>query len=249
MEDGLDDLGFFDQNLGEVDEVFAEFVNELDEFGWSPFADVGPVYVDDGAATPVAGGLATPICPASPLSPGHAPSPSVSVGDPPPVSVDEEEPPPLAPPPLPPPAPEAPDPVGRGWGVRAVNAHEFAIVPRRNDPLQVAGKIVINSHHLSMSLDAHCDACKCKVNRRHIARAGGGTHHQGRPLGSLLAWLELDCGGDKELHRALYSNLNLPHATRVAARQWAMGLGTMGPLFVKERFQRADEPVEPVPLA
>jgi hypothetical protein len=125
------------------------------------------------------------------------------------------------------------------------------VVPRFTVPDAVAGKIIINTHANAQSLDAHCGRCKAKTNRRFLARPGGGEHHQGRPLGSLIPWLDEDCHGDRAWHRSRYTDAALPNMQRVAVRAWAVSLGTLDAAFAKERPARPQEQPsgEPVPLA
>lgn len=99
----------------------------------------------------------------------------------------------------------------------------------------------------AQGLDAHCGRCGAKLNRRFLERTGRGvdaTHPQGRPLGLLLAWLQEPCGGDALVHRSRVTTVTA--AERIAARAWGQTVGSLGPLFERERPRRAGEPAEPV---
>lgn len=136
----------------------------------------------------------------------------------------------------------------RGWGRRrGVDAYQFAIVPdEHGDEL---GRILINLHERSQSLDAHCRRCACRVNRKYKPHGRlGDRHHQGRPMGSLVAWLRQPCDGDADTHSRLYALLT--HAERSRARVWAEGLGTFADHFSCERAQRLPgEELEPWEIA
>jgi hypothetical protein len=105
---------------------------------------------------------------------------------------------------------------GRGWG-RQRGVDRYPAVPVRGDAGEPLGRILINSHASAQSLDAHCSRCTARVNRTFRPRAAGRSA-QGRPLGALLAWLQVPCIGGAVEHRALWSSEALPFARRVAAR-------------------------------
>ena len=58
------------------------------------------------------------------------------------------------------------------------------------------GKILINTHRSATSLDAQCSRCLRRINRKYRPHASRGeAHQQGRPMGSLISWLQLTCNG------------------------------------------------------
>jgi len=108
------------------------------------------------------------------------------------------------------------------------------------------GKILHNTHVNSLSLDAHCDRCGDKVNRRFREHGSRGiAHHQGRPMGSLIAWLKLECRGSG-LHKLDYCVKKLPLTDRASARGWGYGQAALRFLFEAERerfpHEEGDEP-------
>ena len=110
------------------------------------------------------------------------------------------------------------------------------------------GYILLNTHPDAMSLDAHCTRCGAKVNRKFREhRAFGAAHHQGRPMGSLIAWLRLRCTGQ---HKADYCDEKLPFSDRARARTWGEGQEHLRFLFQEERQKFPHEAhAEPKPLA
>ena len=97
-----------------------------------------------------------------------------------------------------------------------------------------AGKVVVNAP--AGSIDAHC-LCGVRVNRTYKARP---PHHQGRPLGTLVAFLWC-CPGDAAAHRLRARDATvLSHDKRLEARAWAAAHLPEGILRL-ERPQRADE--------
>lgn len=89
------------------------------------------------------------------------------------------------------------------------------------------------------------------MNRRYLPHAKRGSgHQQGRPMGSLLAWLLLPCEGNMQQHKAAYTEAQLPHEMRVEARLWGMGVNGLEFLFERERSVYPQEDAEePVRLA
>ena len=66
-------------------------------------------------------------------------------------------------------------------------------------------------------------------------------------MGALILWLH-KCTGDKETHKFVYCDTELPHADRVSMRDWAEGRPALQPAFQKERPPRPGEPKEPIKL-
>jgi hypothetical protein len=121
----------------------------------------------------------------------------------------------------------------------------------RYDRSQVGeqGFILINDHPQALSLDAHCTECGVRINRRYREHAKlGSRHQQGRPMGSLIAWLLIDCEG-AERHRAMYSEAYLPLVIRQQARAWGQGEPHLANCFAKERDPFGFEGDEPEKLA
>ena len=110
------------------------------------------------------------------------------------------------------------------------------------------GYILLNMHPDALSLDAHCDRCGAKVNRKFREhRKYGAAHHQGRPMGSLIAWLRLRCTGQ---HKADYCDEKLPFSDRARARTWGEEQEHLRFLFQEERKKFPHEAHdEPKPLA
>ena len=137
-----------------------------------------------------------------------------------------------------------------GWRGRRVGigpAYEQGVVPCMLDGAVTRGVIKINI--AACSLDAHCRACKLKVNRSFNPkwRRGRGEERtevgpQGRPLGTLIALLQVHCTGDIEAHRQQLSALSFDD--RLAAREWGLSVPSLALLFEKERPKRLDEPSE-----
>ena len=84
------------------------------------------------------------------------------------------------------------------------------------------------------SLDAHCELCGCAVNRNFTPfpkAKSMKTMAQGRPMGLLLAFLNIPCTGCGVAHREGLTSLD--YDVRWKARQDAAGLYTE--LFQAER--------------
>lgn len=130
---------------------------------------------------------------------------------------------------------------------QAAEARAIA-APRANHAfgqVDAHGRIVINLHPSAQSLDAHCDRCGARVNRKFLANPSRREAPQGRPMGSLLAWLRQDCTGSPAEHKALLDAFVLDYRTRLAAREWGQGLGTLADCFAKERQPWPSEGEEP----
>jgi hypothetical protein len=144
----------------------------------------------------------------------------------------------------------ADDPRRRGWGKKLQDKYESCnVIDLSNRKL---GVLLINTHPQAESIDAHCGRCGGRLNRKYRAHKSRPSHHQGRPAGSLLAWLYLDCGGNEDVHKNRYDPLELPHESRINARAIGEADPTLAPIFAKERDPRDCELEylgEPVPLA
>ena len=269
--EGLKDGEVLEDDIDLVCEAAGEdFEEGMDVFS-AALAAAGIVDSDSESSDsppPVLGGAVTPVrrspSPAIVLPPeggaaddlppaGASPPPVVAVPGvaAPAILLAEHEPVEDPPPPLLLPAGAA-EP-RRGWGAHGRSEpHESAEVPDHDDPSKILGKILINKHPSALSLDAHCRTCHARVNRKFKKRPGaaGEKHHQGRPMGSLLAWLHLPCDGNPAHHKNRYTGVMLPHDERRRLRLWGVALGTLAILFEKEREPRAGEPDgEPVPLS
>ena len=192
--------------------------------------DEGPSGSDDEA----------PPQPAAPPAPPPAPPPS----SPPPAPEDnaplQPAAPPLAPPPAPPPPPPPPPPEEhaakrrRGGGGRAGAPYVRFDVG--------CGRVTINVSN--RSLDAECTHCGASKDRKWSAREGAKsakTLAQGRPLGSLFAWLHLPggCPGTPDAHSLQWEYLD--YQIRVDWRRHYFALPDYKPLFERERDPRDEE--------
>ena len=149
----------------------------------------------------------------------------------------------LAPaPPLPQPSaqpllPPPPAAIVRAAGLRGRNTVRCAMG---------SGFIVKNAS--SLSLDARCQTCGAAVTRKleSFPKARSlKTQAQGRPMGTLIAFLKQPCIGDAEHHRGMLATLT--HAERLAARQGCLDRGECVELFSLERAEGAqDDRGEPI---
>jgi len=133
----------------------------------------------------------------------------------------------------------APEPAARsgapGWagGPRGASYHTEAVM---NEEGARVGKLALNP---AGSLDVRCPR-GLRVNRTRKARAGSAAawHHQGRPLGTLVAILWC-CPGNQQAHRARIQAADaLTHTQRCQARQWA-------PRHLTRRLLEAERPQRP----
>jgi hypothetical protein len=166
---------------------------------------------------------------------------------------------PVPPPPVPPPVPLPPVPVdpadidrdkggrgGRGWQNAGARHPGYNYGRITGESGFSYGKIVHNTCVNALSLDAHCHRCGDRVNRRFREHGSRGiAHHQGRPMGSLIAWLRLECRGSG-LHKLDYCAEKLPLTDRASARGWGYGQAALRFLFEAERerfpHEEGDEP-------
>ena len=71
------------------------------------------------------------------------------------------------------------------------------------DTGEVVGRVTINDHPRAMSLDMQCLTCGHVVSRRYLERSGvkdPSEYPQGRPMGTLLAWVQ-HCPGSAQKHK------------------------------------------------
>ena len=134
---------------------------------------------------------------------------------------------------------------------RAASSSDIpAVVPNgggsRGDKYQRAqvgcGVVVINT--ASQSLDANCCVCGASKDRKWYSRHGArapSTRAQGRPMGSLIAWLHLPngCPGSKRAHNAAWSSL--PFSDRRRWRLQYVETPELEAFFAKERLPWEDE--------
>jgi len=76
------------------------------------------------------------------------------------------------------------------------------------DTGELVGRVTINDHSRCMSLDMQCLRCGHVVSRRFLERSGvkdPSEYPQGRPMGTLLAWVQ-DCPGTAERHKMALSD-------------------------------------------
>ena len=146
------------------------------------------------------------------------------------------------------------------------DVRELRFRKNNNPRWKVPGGVIV--HNLSAdSLDAHCErGCHympsnpCRVNRTCSADHLGRPTARGRPIGFLLAWLELGCEPDcqsRDAHarvadarrRTPDDEARVSKERRLAARQKAMDTGRYADMFRCERPCRDGEGIEPDGLA
>ena len=191
----------------------------------------GDIDGDDGPDLGDTGDVPVPLQPAPPAN--GVPAPDTPV-----VPLE------LPPPPLPPPAPVAVPPAmplplaghlagrargrGRGWaGRRGGPEYLSAWVPLREDSdAEAVGKIIVNLHPSSMSLDAHCHRCGCKINRKFEKTAARGDQQRlslpPRCIRRAGQWAAISCGC-RSLARALSAFIGtrtpiMTYLTRIVPR-------------------------------
>lgn len=138
----------------------------------------------------------------------------------------------LVAPDLPPPPPGLPDQPAASD--RTVSVHGSA--RHRNVVRADVGTGFVLLNEKGESLDAHCEVCGCRVNRKFTAFATAKTVRtcaQGRPMGMLLLFLEQACTGDAAAHRSSIAQFS--HADRLAARRRAEADSAFAPLLGMER--------------
>jgi hypothetical protein len=179
----------------------------------------------------------------------------------PPVPPVPPEPAPAPPVPLPLPPPVVGDgPIvvarGRGRGIargrgRGGMPYSHVLVSRVDDPDIVLGIIKLNDH--SSSLDVTCVRCNHGFDRKYKQHpthfnTPGKSKSQGRPMGSHLAWLEMECCGDPNDHKARWNNADLPRDRRIDCRQRysdACQFGDWPLIWSRERKPWGDELRDP----
>ena len=197
------------------------------EVGDESFGEYGPG--DDGSSSGDDGGD-DPDLPASP----RVPPPAVLVA------------PPLLPPPpilapAPPPEPgvgseDAPAAKGKGKGRGRGGGDRY------DRFVAGCGYVTINSSN--QSLDGECGVCGASKDKKWHARKGARSDvplAQGRPLGSLFAWLNLPggCPGGAEVHRAFWPTLE--REERIKRRRHFRANYDYTPCFERKRPQRDEE--------
>lgn len=155
---------------------------------------------------------------------------------------------PLPPPPLPPPPPPPPPYEGDVVPDMVRAAPVMPAVRGRNEVRFVVGCGYIVKNESGHSLDGHCQVCKAAVNKKFTPFPRAKAMHkvaQGRPLGLLLAWLELSCPGDMSSHREALESLDFEQ--RLAARQRHEVDPDAAELFAAERAPHpSDDRGEPI---
>ena len=106
------------------------------------------------------------------------------------------------------------------------------------------GYIVIN--RAGQSLDAHCEQCGMSINKswlRYARARKPPTRARGRPMGALLAILNLErgCPGDLVAHRLEWHQLTLTPYRRRKLRKEAIELGGFEACFARERSPNASD--------
>ena len=213
------------EDLTEEGDCFSDLDGDDDGDGDGP-ADGGEKAGDDTRAPPLP-------------PPMHPPPPAPAPPEPAPMQPVVREP-VLAPPdpallvPEPPAAPPAEKGKGRGHGQGRGDRYRRWVVG--------CGTICINMSN--SSLDAECNVCKASKDRKWHQREGARapqTLAQGRPLGSLMAWLHLPggCTGSAQDHNSMWELLS--YEDRLAWRQHYESEPEFTPLFERERPPRPAE--------
>ena len=112
----------------------------------------------------------------------------------------------------------------------------------RNEVKVTTGTGYIVKNVSRQSLDAHCELCGLRANRKFtvfLNAKSPKTLAQGRPLGFLVALLDFRCNGNMEEHRAYATDLS--HESRVCARLGAEAQPLFCQLFACEREARGEE--------
>ena len=112
----------------------------------------------------------------------------------------------------------------------------------RNEVKVTTGTGYIVKNVSGQSLDAHCELCGLRANRKFtvfLNAKSPKTLAQGRPLGFLVALLDFRCNGNMEEHRAYATDLS--HESRVCARLGAEAQPLFCQLFACEREARDEE--------
>ena len=132
-----------------------------------------------------------------------------------------------------------------GWTGKQGKAYRKIKVPNSNCPHDRDAWIgTIKLGRLTSSLNVQCRACGCRINKRYKELRGGmwSLHPaQGRPMGSEVAWLNLECGTCPEYHRSLWNAHDLPKRDRALFREWANGKPGFARFFRMERDRFDDE--------
>jgi hypothetical protein len=114
-------------------------------------------------------------------------------------------------------------------------------IPSRNPSEPAVGFILINSG--ANSLDAHCGRCGSRKNRTFKPHRNPNIG-QGRPMGSLIAWLHM-CPGSKAGHDAVFNREHLSHEVHSHWHQWGRQFASLRLLFNLERPSFDGEDDEP----
>ena len=134
--------------------------------------------------------------------------------------------------------------------VVAVPAAGPPVARARNEVRVDYGLGYLLKNNSGKSLDAHCLVCGLAVNRKWTAfpRAKSlKTRAQGRPMGLLLAVLDVECDGDQNTHRSQISLHD--HADRLAHRLDGHVKGGFEEMFEVERdINEADDQEEPIEI-
>jgi hypothetical protein len=246
---GLDDEEApSDDDGGDVDDALVRALAALmDEDDWTePESDSG----DDGVVVQPAADAVPAQAPAPVPAPAPAPLPPPLIPAPPAALAVV----PVPPLPLPP-------PVGRGRGRGGGGGGGRA--PGRGWRVGPGGRVPYvryafgNGYFIlrpdapgGPSIDAHCDMCEGKLDRKsreHPFHARGPKWKtQGRPVGLQLLWLSFDCGGVKDRHSDLlkvwFMEPGMKYEDRHMTRAY---VGThrldLAPVFEMERHPWDDE--------
>ena len=158
--------------------------------------DLGAVFDEQGGAPPPAPKpkpKAAALAPTPPKAAAVAPE----LGPPPPKAAALVPPPPKA---------AVAKPKAAAKAGAGPDHMDYDAVTVRDDAGRHVGSIRLNRNPNALSLDGHCRFCKVPINRKYRAHASlGSRHRQGRPMGSLIAWLLTECkGAAAPISRLLY---------------------------------------------
>jgi hypothetical protein len=133
---------------------------------------------------------------------------------------------------------------GRGAAGKGGRNNNLSVdVPCMDDATVLLGKITVNIN--SKSLDVCCYRCNATLDRKFTERPDRHEANQGRPMGSHLCWLQFACGGDIDVHRAMWSDIAMPLVDRLDCREWGVASALFGDCFKEEREPWGREDQDP----
>ena len=99
----------------------------------------------------------------------------------------------------------------------------------------LAGHIQLYDAEIGQQLVGICQTCKFRLNKKYRPRkcSNPEAYAQGRPMGTLIAWLHLACPGDPQEHFLMSKDLD--YSSRAHARDWGASQSHLEPAFGRER--------------